>query len=124
MPREIYLVKVGMTMTEGMVSEWFIADGAEVKKGEMLYSLETEKVNLDVDAEADGIVKHVVPVGVNMEPGDVVGYIFAPGEEIPDDFAAMAVDVVAHPVVERIELANCDFGRDIGVIGQRPLIEL
>ena len=41
MPREIYLVKVGMTMTEGMVSEWFIADGAPVKKGEMLYSLET-----------------------------------------------------------------------------------
>ena len=31
MPREIYLVKVGMTMTEGMVSEWFIADGAPVK---------------------------------------------------------------------------------------------
>jgi len=56
MPREIYLVKVGMTMTEGMVSEWFIADGAEVKKGEMLYALETEKVNLDVDAEADGTV--------------------------------------------------------------------
>ena len=30
MPREIYLVKVGMTMTEGMVSEWFIADGEVV----------------------------------------------------------------------------------------------
>lgn len=84
MPREIYLVKVGMTMTEGMVSEWFIADGAEVKKGEMLYALETEKVNLDVDAEADGIVKHVVEVGINMEPGDVVGYIFEPGETVED----------------------------------------
>lgn len=107
MPREIYLVKVGMTMTEGMVSEWFIADGAEVKKGDMLYSLETEKVNLDVDAEADGIVKHVVPVGVNMEPGDVVGYIFAPGEEIPDDFATMAVDAPSAPAdVEQPEVAE------------------
>jgi len=84
MPREIYLVKVGMTMTEGMVSEWFIADGAEVKKGDMLYALETEKVNLDVDAEADGIVKHVVEVGISMEPGDVVGYIFEPGETVAD----------------------------------------
>jgi len=84
MPREIYLVKVGMTMTEGMVSEWFIADGAEVKKGEMLYALETEKVNLDVDAEADGTVKHLVEAGVTLEPGDVVGYIFAQGENIPD----------------------------------------
>ena len=84
MPREIYLVKVGMTMTEGMVSEWFIADGAEVKKGEMLYALETEKVNLDVDAEADGTVKHLVEVGVTLAPGDVVGYIFEQGESIPD----------------------------------------
>lgn len=84
MPREVYLVKVGMTMTEGMVSEWFIADGTEVKKGEMLYSLETEKVNLDVDAEADGTVKHLVEAGVTLAPGDVVGYIFEPGESIPD----------------------------------------
>ncbi len=86
MPREIYLVKVGMSMTEGMVSEWFIPDGGEVKKGDMVYALETEKINLDVDAEYDGIVKHMVEVGVTLEPGDVVGYIFEAGEEIPDDF--------------------------------------
>ena len=44
MPREVYLVKVGMTMTEGMVSEWFTADGQQVEKVQMLYALETEKV--------------------------------------------------------------------------------
>ncbi|MDG1907680.1 MAG: 2-oxo acid dehydrogenase subunit E2 [Pseudomonadales bacterium] len=101
MPREIYLVKVGMTMTEGMVSEWFIADGAEVKKGEMLYALETEKVNLDVDAEADGTVKHLVEAGVTLEPGDVVGYIFAQGESIPDVLPGATsqpeIDVPAEP---------------------------
>ena len=85
MPKEIYLVKVGMSMTEGMVSEWFIPDGSEVKKGELVYALETEKVNLDVDAEYDGVVKHVVEVGVTLKPGDVVGYIFEANEEIPDD---------------------------------------
>ena len=85
MPKEIYLVKVGMSMTEGMVSEWFIPDGGEVKKGELVYALETEKVNLDVDAEYDGVVKHVVEVGVTLKPGDVVGYIFEANEEIPDD---------------------------------------
>ncbi|MGI9322798.1 MAG: 2-oxo acid dehydrogenase subunit E2, partial [Pseudomonadales bacterium] len=75
------------SMTEGMVSEWYVPDGGEVKKGEMVYALETEKVNLDVDAEQDGIVKHLVDVGVMLEPGDVVGYIFAPGEEVPNDLA-------------------------------------
>ena len=83
MPTEIYLLKVGMTMTEGMVEKWFISDGAQVKTGELVYALETEKINLDVDAEADGTVKHLVEPGVMMAPGDVVGYIYADGEEIP-----------------------------------------
>ena len=56
MATEIYLVKVGMTMTEGMVEEWYVPDGGTVEKGELLYRLETEKVNLDVDADASGIV--------------------------------------------------------------------
>ena len=99
MPREIYLVKVGMSMTEGMVAEWFIPDGGSVKKGELVYALETEKVNLDVDAEYDGTVKHLVDVGVMLKPGDVVGYIFAAGEDIPSDLggaaAAPAAEVAA-----------------------------
>ena len=60
MPTPIYLVKVGMNMTEGVVEEWYIPDGGNVTKGQLLYRLETEKVNLDVDAELDGIVRHVV----------------------------------------------------------------
>lgn len=100
MPKEIYLVKVGMSMTEGMVSEWFIPDGAAVKKGEMVYSLETEKVNLDVDAEYDGVVKHLVEVGVMLEPGDVVGYIFESGEDIPDDFNGVPAKSAAEPTTE------------------------
>ncbi len=91
MPKEIYLLKVGMTMTEGMVSEWYIADGQQVNKGEMLYALETEKVNMDVDAEFDGKVKHLVQVGEMMEPGDVVGFIFEDGEEIPSNLSAISV---------------------------------
>ena len=85
MPTEIYLVKVGMNMTEGVVEEWYIPDGGAVEVGEFIYRLETEKVNLDVDAEVAGIVKHLVPEGESMKPGDVVGYVFAADEPIPDD---------------------------------------
>lgn len=85
MPTEIYLVKVGMNMTEGVVEEWYIPDGGTVEVGELLYRLETEKVNLDVDAEVAGTVKHLVGEGITMKPGDVVGYVYAPGEDIPDD---------------------------------------
>lgn len=85
MPTEIYLVKVGMNMTEGVVEEWYIPDGGTVEVGELLYRLETEKVNLDVDAEVAGTVKHLVGEGITMKPGDVVGYVYGPGEEIPDN---------------------------------------
>lgn len=85
MPTPIYLVKVGMNMTEGVVEEWYVPDGGTVRKDELLYRLETEKVNLDVDADASGTVRHLVGEGVTMEPGDVVGYIYAEDEEIPDD---------------------------------------
>ena len=83
MPSEIYLVKVGMTMEEGTVEEWYIADGDRVEPGEMLYRLETEKVNLDVDAETAGTVKHLADAGTTCKPGDVVGFIYADEEEIP-----------------------------------------
>ena len=117
MPREIYLVKVGMTMTEGMVSEWFIADGASVKKGEMLYSLETEKVNLDVDAECDGVVKHIVEAGVVLAPGDVVGYIFASDETIPADFASAAAVVVEVPQAAAAAVAAIDTPVQVAATG-------
>ena len=84
MPSEIYLVKVGMTMEEGTVEEWYVADGDRVEPGEMLYRLETEKVNLDVDAETSGTVKHLADAGTTCKPGDVVGFIYADDETIPD----------------------------------------
>jgi pyruvate dehydrogenase E2 component (dihydrolipoamide acetyltransferase) len=84
MANEIYLTRVGMTMTEGVVAQWYIADGEKVAKGELLYRLETEKVELEVDADDSGVVKHLVEAGVACEPGDVVGWIYAPDEKIPD----------------------------------------
>ena len=100
MPKEIYLVKVGMSMTEGMVSEWFIEDGGQVKKGDLVYALETEKVNLDVDADYSGTVKHLAEVGVTLEPGDLVGYIFEPGEDIPDTLGDAPVTVSVEAMSE------------------------
>lgn len=83
MPTEIYMVKLGMTMTEGTVAEWHIPDGGEVKTGEDLYRLETEKVEMEVEAEATGTVRHLVPDEATVDPGAIVGYIYAAGEEIP-----------------------------------------
>jgi pyruvate dehydrogenase E2 component (dihydrolipoamide acetyltransferase) len=90
MPTEIFLTKVGMTMSEGVVAQWYVADGAAVEKGALLYRLETEKVELEVDADASGIVKHLVAENVTLAPGDLIGFIFAPGEAIPADLSTLA----------------------------------
>ncbi len=103
MPTEIYMMKLGMTMTEGTVAEWHIPDGGEVKLGEDLYRLETEKVEMEVEAEAAGIVRHLVPAESTVDPGAVVGWIYAADEEIPDVLpgagapAASAAPVEAEP---------------------------
>ena len=108
MPSEIYLVKAGMTMTEGIVAEWYIADGSKTHSGEVLYSMETEKITMDVDAEADGTVKHLVDEGVVCEPGQVVGYIYARGEEIPDELPIPAKSSAAAPATKAAPEAKPD----------------
>jgi len=119
MPTEIYLIKSGMTMTEGIVEEWYIADGAAVQAGELLYRLETEKINLDVDAEASGIVRHLVAVGETREPGDVIGMIYDASEEIPDTVSAQISTSGVEPdapaptaQITSTQQANADASRD------------
>lgn len=84
MATEVLIPKLGMTMTEGTVAEWHIPDGGEVKAGESIYRLETEKIEFEVEAEAAGTVRHLVPEGTVLEPGSVVAFILSPGEAMPE----------------------------------------
>lgn len=83
MPTDVLIPKLGMTMTEGTVAEWLVPDGAAVRTGDVVYRLETEKIEFQVEAEADGILRHAVPAGTTLPPGAVVGWILAPGEAPP-----------------------------------------
>jgi pyruvate dehydrogenase E2 component (dihydrolipoamide acetyltransferase) len=88
MATEVLIPKLGMTMTEGTVAEWHVTDGAEVKQGEPIYRLETEKIEMEIEAEASGIVRLVAAEGATLECGQVVAYILAPGEALPSGQAA------------------------------------
>ncbi len=84
----VLIPKLGMTMTEGAVAQWCVPDGGTVEPGQVVYRLETEKIQFDVEAEAAGIVRHLVPEGTKLPPGAVVAYILAPGEALPEGAAA------------------------------------
>ncbi|WP_417621234.1 biotin/lipoyl-containing protein [Parasphingorhabdus sp.] len=75
MATEILLPKLGFSMTEGQVAEWLIADGGEVKEGDLLFLLEADKSTNEVEAPASGTLKIVAPVGETIPVGEVIGYI-------------------------------------------------
>jgi pyruvate/2-oxoglutarate dehydrogenase complex dihydrolipoamide acyltransferase (E2) component len=84
MPTQVFMAKLGMTMTEGTVAEWFVTDGGSIEAGQSIYRVETEKIDMEIESESTGTVRHIVPVDTTLEPGEVVALIYTEGEEIPD----------------------------------------
>jgi 2-oxoglutarate dehydrogenase E2 component (dihydrolipoamide succinyltransferase) len=75
MKLEIKVPSVGESVTEALLAEWFKNDGEPVKKDEPLFVLETDKVTLEVAAEADGVLSIQTPAGETVAIGAVVGFI-------------------------------------------------
>lgn len=81
---EVILPKLGLTMEEGTISSWLVNEGQTVKKGEPLLTVETDKVTIDVEAPATGILLKILhPEGSMIPVAQVIGYIGEPGDEIP-----------------------------------------
>ena len=82
MPLEIVMPKLGLTMTEGLIVEWKFKEGDKVKKGDILFLLETEKVTYEVEAAEDSVLaKIVIPENDTVPVGAVVGYLALAGED-------------------------------------------
>src|SRR5690606_24314639 len=74
--QELLMPKLGLTMTEGSISEWTVAPGSVYKKGDCLFVVETEKITNEIEAdEAGALVEIVVPAGETVPVGTVLGYI-------------------------------------------------
>lgn len=95
MATEVLIPKLGMTMEEGTVAEWHVPDGGEVKTGESIYRLETEKIEFEVEAESDGTLCHLVEEGATLSCGAVVAYVLAPGEALPAGVQPLAADATS-----------------------------
>jgi 2-oxoglutarate dehydrogenase E2 component (dihydrolipoamide succinyltransferase) len=70
---EIKVPAVGESVQEALLAQWFRRDGELVHKDEILFLLETDKVTLEIAAEADGILRILVPEGQTVGIGAVVG---------------------------------------------------
>jgi 2-oxoglutarate dehydrogenase E2 component (dihydrolipoamide succinyltransferase) len=70
---EIKIPSVGESIKEAVLAEWFKKDGEIVSKDEPLFVIETDKVTLEVVAEASGRLKIAVAQGETVAIGAVVG---------------------------------------------------
>ena len=81
---EIILPRVDMDMTSGKISRWFVAEGGAVRKGQVLFEIETTKAAMEIEAPADGILSQVtVKEGQEVPVGQVVALLLAEGEAAP-----------------------------------------
>jgi pyruvate dehydrogenase E2 component (dihydrolipoamide acetyltransferase) len=84
MPTAVIMPKMGMTMEEGTVIQWFKQEGEQVKKGEPLLEIMTDKVNMEVEAPASGILQGVVAGANDTVPAtQTIAYIVEAGESVP-----------------------------------------
>jgi pyruvate dehydrogenase E2 component (dihydrolipoamide acetyltransferase) len=67
MATELTMPKMGFDMTEGKLAQWLKKVGDPVKRGEPVAEIETDKVNIEVESPADGILR-----GTLIEPGTTV----------------------------------------------------
>lgn len=80
----VRMPKLGLTMETGRISQWFRQEGERVEKGEPLFEVVTEKITIQVESPATGILGKIV-VGVDEEVpvGTVLATIVGEDEELP-----------------------------------------
>ncbi|CAM2009871.1 2-oxoglutarate dehydrogenase complex dihydrolipoyllysine-residue succinyltransferase [Acanthopleuribacter pedis] len=76
---EIKVPQAGESVTEAMISEWFKENGDTVDKDEAVLELETDKANMELNADQAGTVEILVEAGEVVTVGQIIGYIDTEG---------------------------------------------
>lgn len=75
MTMTLKIPKAAVSMQEGTLSAWLVADGAVVAEGQPIYTLEIEKSAMDIEAPAAGRIHQLQPAGATLPVGTVIGEI-------------------------------------------------
>ncbi|MBX7000332.1 2-oxo acid dehydrogenase subunit E2 [Bacillus aerophilus] len=80
---EVVMPKLGMSMKEGTVSVWNKEVGETVNKGESIASINSEKIEMEIESPAEGTILDIkVPEGEGVPPGTVICYIGEGNEQV------------------------------------------
>ena len=82
---EVIMPKMGDAMEEGTLLKWLKSEGDEVSEGDPIAEIETDKVTLEIEAEAAGtLAQLMVGEGEDVPVGEAIAFIAGEGEEVPD----------------------------------------
>ena len=85
MAYEVLMPQLGLTMEEGTVSQWIKHEGDEVKTGDVIVEITTDKLTNEVASEHDGVMlKIVAQEGEDIPVKGLLCYIGQPGEAVGD----------------------------------------
>jgi len=83
---EVTMPSMGADMTEGTIVKWLKKEGDEVKRGDKLAEIETDKTVVEMECYNDGILKKIiVNEGQAVPVGDLIAYIGDANDEVPDN---------------------------------------
>jgi len=98
MAYEVLMPQLGLTMEEGTVSQWIKHEGDEVKTGDVILEITTDKLTNEVAAEHDGVLlKIVAQEGEDIPVKGLLAYIGQPGEAVGGAPAAAPAAPAAAP---------------------------
>ena len=87
MPKEVRLPQLGQTMEEGAIIGCMVEVGDEVKKGDCIFEIETDKATLEVESPVGGFVRYITAQeGATLLVGDVLLVLGEKDEEVPQSF--------------------------------------
>jgi 2-oxoglutarate dehydrogenase E2 component (dihydrolipoamide succinyltransferase) len=110
---EIRVPTLGESIVEATVGKWLKRAGEPVAAGEALVELETDKVNVEVPAEAAGVLGTIAKrEGENVAIGDLLGTIEAAGASATPTPAAAAAQPAAAPAAATAPTAASEDGRN------------
>src|SRR5918995_1260824 len=81
MASDVTMPRLSDSMEEGTVLKWLVDEGGEVKRGEPLVEIETDKANMTYDADSDGVLVEIVAEeGDTLAIGEIIARIGEAGE--------------------------------------------
>src|SRR3954451_17608268 len=81
MATDVTMPRLSDSMEEGTILKWIVEQGGEVKRGEPLCEIETDKANMTYEADTDGtLIEIVVEEGETVALGEVIARVGDPDE--------------------------------------------